>query len=324
VSALVTLADIRDAQKRIADVAVRTPLVPCPWAPGAGSLFVKPEMLQAIGAFKIRGAYNKVAVLSPEERARGLVASSSGNHAQAVAYAARMFGTKATIVIPDSAPAHKVEATKALGAEVVLVPPSERDVVPLRLVEEHGYVLVPPFDDAAIIAGQGTIGAEIGDDLPDVELVLVPVSGGGLISGIATAIKALCPDARVVGVEPELAADAAESLRTGARVQWTPERTHRTIADGLRTVSVGVQPWEHIRRYVDDIITVSEDEIRAAMRALAVSGRLVTEPSGAAATAAYLSARHRLPDARITVAVASGGNVSPALLADVLSPPLDG
>ncbi|WP_216843364.1 threonine ammonia-lyase [Phytoactinopolyspora alkaliphila] len=317
-TALVTLADIRAAQQRIAGVAVRTPLLPAPWAPGDGELYVKPEMLQPIGAFKIRGAYNKIALLSPEERARGLVASSSGNHAQAVAYAARMFGAKATIVIPDTAPPHKVEATTSLGADVVLVPPAERDVVPVRLVEERGFVLVPPFDDPAIIAGQGTIGAEIGDDVPDVDLVLVPVSGGGLISGIATAVKVLCPDARVVGVEPELAGDAAESLRAGRRTAWTPEQTHRTIADGLRTVSVGVAPWEHIRTYVDDIITVSEDQIRAAMRVLVVQGRLVTEPSGAATTAAYLYARDRLPEARVTVAVASGGNVDPALLADVL------
>ncbi|WP_129669455.1 threonine ammonia-lyase [Phytoactinopolyspora endophytica] len=316
---LVTLADIRAAQNRIGDVAVRTPLIPAPWAPGNGQLFIKPEMLQPIGAFKIRGAFNKIASLTADERARGLVASSSGNHAQAVAYAARMFDAKATIVIPDTAPAHKVAATKALGAEVILVPPAERDVVPRQLVADRGYVLVPPFDDAAIIAGQGTIGAEIADDLSDVDLVLVPVSGGGLISGVATAIKALRPEARVVGVEPELAADATDSFRTGRRVEWSPEQTHRTIADGLRTASVGVLPWEHIRAYVDDIVTVSEDEMRSTMRTLVVDGRLVAEPSGAAATAAYLYARERLPEATRTVAVASGGNADPALLAEILA-----
>ncbi|NEE02400.1 threonine ammonia-lyase [Phytoactinopolyspora halotolerans] len=316
---LVTIADVRAAQDRVAGVAVRTPLIPAPWAPGPGELFVKPEMLQPIGAFKIRGAYNKIAGLTADERARGLVASSSGNHAQAVAYAARMFDAKATIVIPDTAPDHKVAATRALGAEVLLVPPAERDILPRQLVEERGYILVPPFDDGAIIAGQGTIGAEIADDLPDVDLVLVPVSGGGLISGIAAAVKALRPEARVVGVEPQLAADASESFRTGRRIAWHPEQTHRTIADGLRTVSVGVLPWEHIRAHVDDIVTVTEDEIRAAMRALVVQGRLVVEPSGAAATAAYLSIRDQLPESARTVAIASGGNADPAMLAEILS-----
>lgn len=316
---LVTIADIRAAQERIAGVTVRTPLVPAIWAAAEGGrLFLKPEMLQPIGAFKIRGAYNKIALLPPEERAKGVVASSSGNHAQAVAYAARLFDTTATIVIPDNASPHKLDATRALGADVVLVPPAQRDLTPLDLVERHGYALVPPYDDAAVIAGQGTAGAEIADDLPDVDLVLVPVSGGGLISGVATAVKALCPAARVVGVEPELASDAAESFRRGERVEWSPDRTQRTIADGLRTTSVGVLPWEHMKAYVDDIVTVSENEIRAAMRVLTVRSRLVAEPSGAVATAAYLYARDRLPAARTTVAVVSGGNVDPALLAEVL------
>jgi threonine dehydratase len=279
-------------------------------------------MLQPIGAFKIRGAYNKIAALSAEDRSRGLVASSSGNHAQAVAMAAQMFGVKATIVIPDTAPEHKVAATKALGADVVLVSPAERDIVPRQLVAEHGYIHIPPFDDAAIIAGQGTVGAEIADDLPDVELVLVPVSGGGLISGVASAVKALCPHAKVVGVEPALAADASESFRKGRRVAWEPEQTHRTIADGLRTVSLGELPWEHIRTYVDDIVTVTDDELRSAMHTLLLRGRLVTEPSGAAAAAAYLCARDRLPHSARTVAVASGGNADPALLRDILATPL--
>lgn len=315
---LVTLADIRAAQKTIADVAIRTPLVPCPWAPSDGSFFVKPEMLQVIGAFKIRGAYNMIASLTSEERDRGLVAVSSGNHAQAVAYAARLFGAKATIVIPDGASAVKVAATRALGADVIHVPPAERDAAFKRLAEQHGYVMVPPFDHADIIAGQGTVGAEIADDLPGVDLVLVPVSGGGLLSGVAAAVKALCPAARVVGVEPELAGDAAESFRLGERTTWPAEQTQRTIADGLRTTSVGVQNWEHISAYVDDIITITDDEIRAAMRVLAVEGRLVAEPSGAVTTAAYLYAQDRLPTAASTVAVVSGGNVAPELLADVL------
>ncbi|WP_166354014.1 threonine ammonia-lyase [Phytoactinopolyspora limicola] len=324
---LVTLADIRDAQQRLTGVVVPTPLVPCPWAPGPGSLLVKPESLQVIGAFKIRGAYNMIAGLSPEERARGLVASSSGNHAQAVAYAAREFAAHATIVIPDVAAPHKVAATKALGADVVLVPQAERDVAVTRLAAEHGYVHVPPYDHAAIIAGQGTVGAEIAAARPDVDLVLVPVSGGGLLSGVATAVKAAHPGARVVGVEPELAADAAESFRSGRRVVWEPSATRRTIADGLRTTSVGVLPWEHIRAYVDDIVTVTDEQIMAAMHALAVQANIVAEPSGAAAVAAYLFARDQLPDAGpandagTTVAVVSGGNVSPELLSQILADP---
>lgn len=316
---LVTLADVRAAQECLVGVAVRTPLVPFLWAPGDGAFLVKPEMLQPIGAFKIRGAYNKIATLTADERARGLVASSSGNHAQAVAYAARLFDAKATIVMPDTAVPHKVAATRSLGADVVLVPPHQRDVVPRQLADEHGYVVVPPYDDAAIIAGQGTIGAEIADDLRGVDLVLTPVSGGGLLSGVATAVKALSPHAHVVGVEPELAGDAAESFRCGRRVDWTPEQTSRTVADGLRTTSLGVLPWEHIRAYVDDIITVSEQEIRAAMRTLLIEARLVTEPSGAVAVAGYLFARDQLPVAATTVAVATGGNADPGLLAEILA-----
>jgi threonine dehydratase len=317
---LVTLSDIRQAQERIAEVAVRTPLVPVRWAGERGErVYVKPEMLQPVGSFKIRGAYNKIAHLTPGERARGVVGSSSGNHAQALAYAAERFGVKAIVVMPDTAPTHKVEATRALGAQIILVPPAERDVVPAELAAEHGYALVPPYDDPYIIAGQGTVGAEIAEDLPDVGLVLVPVSGGGLISGTATAVKALRPTARVIGVEPELAGDAAESFRRGQRVAWEAARTYRTIADGLRTTSVGVLPWRHIQAYVDDVITVTEDQIRQAMRIVAVKARLVAEPSGAVAMAAYRFARDRLPEAGDTVIVLSGGNVDPALLAAVLT-----
>jgi len=323
---LVSLPDIRAAQQRISGVAVRTPLIPAGWADDSERrLYVKPEMLQPIGAFKIRGAYNKIARLTPEERARGVIGSSSGNHAQALAFAAARFGSKATVVMPETAPAHKVDATRALGASVIIVPPAERDVVPVELAEEHGYVLVPPYDDPDIIAGQGTIGAEIVEDLRDVDLVLVPVSGGGLISGIAAAVKSLRPAARVVGVEPSLAGDAAESFQRGERQVWEPERTYRTIADGLRTTSVGVLPWQHIQAYVDDVVTVTDDQIRQAMREVVLKSRLVVEPSGAVAVAAHLFARDRLPGAARTVAVLSGGNVSPTLLAEIfLSPSVHG
>lgn len=310
---LVTLSDIQAAADRIRDLVVRTPLLPCPWSEAGRPLLLKPESLQATGAFKLRGASNALALLDAEQRSRGVVAQSSGNHAQAVAYAARRLGVHATIVMPDTTPPVKVEATRGFGAEVLIVPPAERDVRPLELAAEHGYTHVPPYDDARIIAGQGTVGLEIAEDLgAGNDLVLVPVSGGGLISGVAVALKALSPGTRVVAVEPELAADAAASFRTGERVVWTPEQTYRTIADGLRTTSLGVLPFEHVRRYVDDVITVSEDEIVAAVRVLGRRSRLVAEPSGAVTTAAYLFHTASLPTADRTVAVVSGGNVDPA------------
>ena len=322
--ALVTLDDLRDAQKRIAGVAVRTPLMPCPWAEtDSHTLHLKPESLQPTGAFKIRGAYNRLAALTGEERARGVVAQSSGNHAQAVAYAARAMGIKAVIVMPDTSPAVKVENTRSFGAEVILVHMSERDTTPAELVAEHGYVWVPPYDDPFIIAGQGTVGLEIAEDATaldlDLRTVLVPVSGGGLISGTAAALKLTMPGVRIVGVEPELAGDATESFRTGERKVWPFAQTHRTIADGLRTNSLGLLPWEHVQAYVDDIITVTEDEIRSTVAVLARRGRLVAEPSGAVSTAAYLHHADQLPQGRSIAAVVSGGNVDPSLLAELLA-----
>ncbi len=313
---LVTLDEIRAAARNIAGVAVRTPLLPAPW--GGPDFALKPENLQVAGAFKIRGAYHAVASLSDAERARGVVASSSGNHAQALAWAARQLGAPAVIVIPEGATPGKVAATAALGAEVVRVPPAERDSRAAALAGERGLSLVPPYDDARVIAGQGTVGMEIVEDWPDVDVVLVPVSGGGLISGVATAVKALRPAARVVAVEPELAAKTSQSLRRGERAYWPPELTYRTIADGLRVCSLGELPWEHIRAYVDGAVTVAEAEIRAAMRLLATGGRLVAEPSGAVATAAQLFHADALPPGR-RVAVVSGGNADPALLAEVLT-----
>lgn len=312
---LLSLADLYAARDRIGDVALRTPLLPAPWAPG--ELLLKPESLQPIGAFKLRGAYNMVAALPPEVRARGVVTHSSGNHAQAVAYAARAFGVPAVVVMPQAAAPVKVAATRALGAEVLLVANAERESAALAVAAERGLTVVPPYDDPLVVAGQGTVGLEICEDAPDVRTVLVPVSGGGLLSGVAVAVAALCPGARVVGVEPELAGDAAESFRRGERMVWSPERTFRTLADGLRTTSVGVLPWEHIQALVADVVTVTEAEIRAAMRVLATRARLVVEPSGAVAVAAYLG-RGRPPAGR-TVAVLSGGNVDPALLAEVLA-----
>jgi threonine dehydratase len=317
----IRLEDIATAQRRLRGVALRTTLVTCPGSKWDRMLYFKPESLQPTGAFKLRGAYNKVSSLSPEERGRGVVAHSSGNHAQAVAYAARALGTRAVIVMPHGAPKVKLDATSALGAEVILVGPdsAERSREAKELAAEHGYVPVPPYDDEVLMAGQGTVGAEILEDLPDVESVLVPVSGGGLIGGVSAAIKLVRPDVRVIGVEPELAADARESLKSGTLVEFPAERVARTVADGLRVQKLGDAPFEHVRAFVDDIVTVTEEEILEAIRRLALRVRLVAEPSGAVTFAAHLFHREELPDSRVTVAVISGGNVEPALLAEVLS-----
>ena len=294
---LVDIELIRDAAELIRPYAVRTPLLASPW-PG---LWLKPENLQPIGAFKIRGAVAAISRLDPAVRARGVLAHSSGNHAQAVAYAARAFGIDAYIVIPDNAPARKIQATRDLGATVELVPVEQRFSRPAELAEQTGKAMIPPFDNPDVISGQGTVGLEIAADMPDVDTVLVPVSGGGLISGIAAAITALLPNAKVVGVEPELAGDAAESFAAGRRIPWTSALTARTMADGLRTFSVGELPWEHIRTQVHDIITVTEDEIADATRRLLLQARLVAEPSGAVAAAALPAPRRPVagrPDGR--------------------------
>jgi len=321
---MVTLNDIREAQARLRGVAVRTPLIESQihqdrQSSDTRKLYLKPENLQPIGAFKLRGAYNKIASLTPEELRRGVIAYSSGNHAQGVAYAARALGAKAVVVMPSNAPALKRGATAALGAEVVLVGPGslERQLKAEQLAAQHGYIVVPPFNDELIIAGQGTMGLEILEDLPEVETVLVPVGGGGMISGIASAIKLSRPAVQVIGVEPELAADAQASLRSGKLVELPAEDVSRTAADGLRTQSLGPITFEHIRRYVDDIVTVSEYEIRQAMRALLSNPKTVAEPSGTVAVAAFLFHREELPRTRMNVAVISGGNIDAKILQEI-------
>ncbi|MFC6160198.1 threonine ammonia-lyase [Kribbella jiaozuonensis] len=313
---LVGLNEIRAAADRIAGVAVRTPIVDLPH-PEEPKLVLrcKAESLQPTGAFKLRGAYNMIAQVMDRARTNGIVAQSSGNHARAVAWLARRFDLRAVIVMPDAAPAHKVAAVRALGVEVELVPPAERDTRPLELAAK-GYVHVPPYDDPRVIAGQGTVGLELLEQVPELESIVVPVSGGGLVAGMATAIKALRPEVRVIGVEPELAADAAQSLWLGQRITWEPRRTYRTVADGLRTNVLGVHPWEHIRRYVDEIVTVTDEQILAAVRYLAIEGRLVAEPAGAAAVAAWLN--DKVPVGPGAAAIVSGGSIDPKLLASVL------
>jgi threonine dehydratase len=304
---LVTLDDVRAAADRIRGRVVRTPLL----STVDDELLVKPECLQPTGAFKLRGATN--AVLRLDAATTGVVTHSSGNHAQALAYAARAAGLPATVVMPADAVPAKIAATRALGATVFLVAPAERQRAADDLARRHGLTPVPPYDHADVIAGQGTVGLEIAEDAVntgdtgDDVVVLVPVGGGGLAAGVAVAVKALLPRAAVVGVEPELAADAAESLRARRRTAWDPALTGRTSADGVRHAVLGELTWEHLRRHLDAVVTVSEQEIEAAVRHLAARFRLVAEPSGALTTAAYRWHRAELPAGRV-VAVVSGGN----------------
>jgi len=312
----VSLADVEAAARRIAPLAVRTPLLRLSLG---GEVHVKPESLQRTGSFKFRGALNALSSMPRERLARGVVADSSGNHAQGVAAAATLLGVAATIVMPDNAVPLKVERTRALGAEIVRCGSSsgERERVAAELRDRRGLEYVPPFDDVRIIAGQGTVGLELAQDLPDVTTVVVCVGGGGLISGVATAVKALCPGARVIGVEPVLAADAQESLRTGARARWSAADVSRTVCDGVRTQQLGEITFEVISRLVDEIVTVDEDAVLDAMRWYAVEAKLVVEPTGAL-TLAALQTGAVVADGP-TVLVASGGNADPALLASVLA-----
>jgi threonine dehydratase len=306
---------------------------------GPGKLLIKPESLQPTGAFKLRGAYNAVYAVTrgldscaPPD---GVVAHSSGNHGFADAYAARLLGISAAIVVPKNAPAVKTDAIESTGAELVRVEPTyaARIAATEEIARVRGYHPIAPFDDLDVIAGQGTIGLEIAEAFTtepqwrakSPAAVLVPISGGGLISGIAVAVKAMLPGTRVIGVEPELAADARDSLRAGTRVAWTSEQTARTKADALRVEQVGELTFPLLQAYVDDIVTVSEDEMLDAMRRLALQARLVAEPGGAVAVAAALcrdAAELGIGPATGSeapiVALLSGGNVDPALLASVL------
>ena len=317
IETMITLSDLNAAQARLKGITIHTNLVEFPLcAEDPRQLLVKPENKQPIGAFKLRGAYNKIASLSDAERKAGVISYSSGNHAQGVAYAARALNVKSVIVMPSNAPQIKRDATAKLGAEIVLVGPGsdERKNKAEELAEQHGYAIVPPYNDEKIIAGQGTIGLEILEDLPSVETVLSPVGGGGLISGVAAAIKLTNPKINVIGVEPELAADAQASLRQGKIVQFPAEQVSRTIADGLRTQSIGPINFEHIRAFVDDIITVSEDEIRQAMKYLAANPQTIAEPSGAVATAGFIFHAKEVPRTKNNVAIISGGNIEPGML----------
>jgi threonine dehydratase len=316
--ATVTIDDIRRARERIADVVLQTPVLPFLGRdiPGGNLLWLKAESLQRTASFKLRGAYNAVASLQPEERARGVITYSSGNHGQAVACAAHLLGLQAVIVMPEDAIQLKVDATRRWGAEIIFEGHTslDRQQRAMRMVRERSYTVIPPFDDARIIAGQGTLGLEIAEQLPGIDAVVAQVGGGGLMSGVATAIKALLPEVRVIGVEPEGGADAKESLESGSPVTWA---RIDTVADGLRTSRIGDLNFAAMREFVDEIVTVPDEEILQTVGIMANEAKLVVEPSGAVAAAAILFGRTGLHGKRV-VAVVSGGNIEPARLQSCL------
>ena len=312
---MLTLDMILEAQASLRGIARHTPLDP---APKLGeNVYIKAENLQLTGAFKLRGAYNKILSLSPEEAARGVIACSAGNHAQGIAYSATKLGIRSVICMPAGAPISKIEATRAYGAEVVLVPGVYDDAAreAERLTREHGYTFAHPFNDPAVIAGQGTIGLEILEQLPDVAQVVVPIGGGGLISGIAYAVKHLKPSCRVIGVQAEGAPSMEQSIRQGRPVEL--ERV-ATIADGIAVKRPGDLTFQLCREYVDEIVTVAEDEIASAILALMEVQKTVAEGAGATPVAACMF-RKVDTSAGKTVCVVSGGNVDVTTLSRVIT-----
>ena len=312
---LVSLADIRDAARRLHGVATRTPLLLAEQTDRDTRLWLKPEMLQRTGTFKFRGAYTFLSRLTPDERRRGVIAPSSGNHAQAVAAAAQLFGTRATVVMPTTVTPAKRAGAERLGATVVLAGTTTKDRMAraVELVEEHGLTMVPPYDNAVIIAGQGTTGLEIAEELPSVRTVIVPVGGGGLSAGVAAAIKLMIPSARVIGVEP-----AGAPKLTRARAAARPVLLDQTssLADGLLAVQIGTLNFAHHQAYLDDVVTLEDEALRDAMRWLLDRMKLVAEPSGAITLAALQTGAVRAQGD--TVCVLSGGNIEWTGLRDLL------
>lgn len=318
-SLAVSAADVAAAAERIAQFVHRTPLLSChALSLRCGcELRLKGEHLQRSGSFKLRGALNRLLLLSDDQRQRGVVAFSSGNHAQGVALAARLLGISATIVMPTDAPTVKLQATRGYGAEIVLYDrrSEDREAIARRLAEEGGRTMVPPFDDPAVIAGQGTIGIELAEQWPELDIALVPVGGGGLISGIALALKAFRPSIRIIGVEPEVADDARQSLQAGHIVRIAQPQT---MADGVATQAIGRHTFPIMRALVDEIVTVSEAEIASALEYLMTRSKQVVEPTGALTTAVAMSGRIPLAGQRV-MALLCGGNLDlralPSLLA---------
>jgi threonine dehydratase len=315
---LISLDDIAAAAELLDGVAVRTPLLPCDaLSEHTGNpTWLKPEMLQRGGAFKFRGAYTFLARLTAEERGRGVIAPSSGNHAQAVALAARLFGVPATVVMPTTVSPAKRNGAERLGARIELAGTTTQHRMEraMELVEERGLTLVPPYDHQWIIAGQGTTGREVMQDIPNASTVLVPVGGGGLSAGVATAVKLMNQHTRVVGVEPAGAPKLSRAREAGHPV--TLEKT-ASIADGLMAVRVGDLPFAHHQVYIDEVVTVTESAIRDGVRFLIDRAKLVAEPSGAIAVAALLSGA--LKATGDTVCILSGGNIEWDGLRDLLA-----
>ena len=313
---MIELADVQAAAQRLHGVAHRTPVLRSRTLDGlaGAAVHVKAECFQRGGAFKFRGAYNKIVSLPEEERARGVLAYSSGNHAQAVAIAARLLGTTATIVMPEDSPEAKLEATRGYGAEIVMYDryADDREEIGTQLAAERGLALVKPYDDPVVMAGQGTVALELLVEVPELDLLVTPVGGGGLIAGCATVAKALHPELRVAGVEPELGNDTAQSLAAGKRVNVG---VPRTIADGLQAAEPGELTFAVNRELVDEIVTVSDEEIVEAMGFLFDRLKIVVEPSGAVGIAALLNGRLRGTSVGVVI---SGGNVGVQRFADLV------
>jgi threonine dehydratase len=315
----VTNADIEAAAARLEGQAHRTPVMTSrSFDADAGvATWFKCEQFQRAGAFKFRGAYNKIASLPAAERERGVIAFSSGNHAQAVSLVARLFGVPAVICMPTDAPEVKVEATRSYGAEIVRYDrqTEDREALARRLAEERGLTLVPPYNDPAIIAGQGTASRELLQEVPDLDVIVAPVGGGGLIAGTSVAALAMRPGITIIGAETEAANHAWLSLRQGERVRIPPPDT---LADGMRTAMLGELTWPIIQRNVSEVMLVSEKDVCAAMRYLLLRLKLVVEPTGAVAAAVALSGKLSRFGSRVGV-ILSGGNVEPAVLRAVLA-----
>jgi len=315
----VTFSDVQSAAARLAGQAHRTPVVTSRTfdAVAGCRVFFKCENFQRAGAFKFRGAYNALAQLTPEQKQRGVVAFSSGNHAQGLALAARLQGVPATVVMPSDAPQIKMEATRGYGAEVVVYDrlTGDREAIARQLASERGLTVIPPFDHPHIIAGQGTAALELFRDAPALDFLLTPVGGGGLIAGCATAAKSLRPGVRIIGVETEPANDAWQSLRTGARVTIpVPD----TIADGIRTTSLGVITFDIMRRLVDDMALVTDAEVMDAMRFMLLRMKVLAEPTGAVPVAALMARKVAGVEGKRVGVIVSGGNVDPILLLKIL------
>lgn len=310
----VTLEMIRDAREALKGVAEVTPIVTSTRL--GKNLYIKSENLQKTGSFKIRGAYNKIRNLTPEEASRGVIACSAGNHAQGVALSATRLGIKSVICMPEGAPILKVEATRGYGAEVVLVPGIYDDAAreAERLSKEEGYTFAHPFNDPYVIAGQGTIGLEILDQVPDVEQIIVPIGGGGLISGIAVAVKSMRPNVKVIGVQAATVPSMFISCRNG---EITTVKDGPTIADGIHVLTPGELTFSLVQEYVDEIVTVSEDEIAAAIVALLEGRKTLAEGAGATTVAAYLF--RKVDPTLKTVVVVSGGNVDITTLSRIIT-----